>query len=84
MRMAFMAKKIKNLSLDPRAVERAERYSRLHKTNVSQLVSNYLGSLPLDTEAAEELSPAVRRLLGAGRKSTLDDYRAYLRKKYGP
>lgn len=81
-----MPKQSKNLSLDPEAVRRGERYSELHRTNVSQLVSNFLSALPLDDEAREkQLSPAVRRLLGiaAGRVDE-EDYRRYLVDKYGP
>lgn len=79
-----MTRRTKNLSLDPEAVQRAERYSELHETNVSQLVSNLLMSLPLEGEVAEaELAPAVRRLLGAGAgKSGIDDYHRYLVEKY--
>ena len=39
---ATMAKQSKNLSLDPEAVRRGERYSEHHQTNVSQLVNNFL------------------------------------------
>ncbi|HEX2203339.1 MAG TPA: hypothetical protein VHG91_08575 [Longimicrobium sp.] len=40
----------KNLSLDPRAVERGELYSERHATSLSQLVSDLLLRLPLDEE----------------------------------
>ena len=79
-----MARKSKNLSLDPEIVRRAERYSALHGTTVSKLVSNFLGSLPLDEDSRPPLSPAVRRLLGiAGDSSGVADYHRYLLEKYG-
>lgn len=58
-----MGKITKNLSLDTIAVGRGERYSELHHTNLSRLVSDFLARLPLD-EATRQLSPIVGRLLG--------------------
>lgn len=78
-----MARVTKNLSLDPRAVERGERYSERHATSLSQLVSDLLLRLPLE-EADEELPPVVRRLLGvAAGGGGRDDYRRHLEEKYG-
>jgi hypothetical protein len=80
-----MAKQSKNLSLDPEAVRRGERYSELHGMNLSQLVSNFLSRLPTDSEDQEtSLSPAVRRLVGIGAGSAdREDYRRHLVEKYG-
>lgn len=80
-----MARRSKNLSLDPEAVRRGERYSELHGTNISRLVSNFLSSLPIDAEdGRESLSPAVRRLLGvASGEGGVDDYHRHLEEKYG-
>jgi hypothetical protein len=80
-----MSKQPKNLSLDPEAVRRGERYSQLHHTNLSKLVSNFLSSLPLESEDQERpLAPAVRRLLGIGSGATgVEDYRRHLIDKYG-
>ena len=79
-----MAKQSKNLSLDPEAVTRGERYSELHETNVSQLVNGFLSSLPVDDEAEHNLSPAVRRLLGiASSENAVKRYRQHLVEKYG-
>ncbi|MGH7466853.1 MAG: DUF6364 family protein [Longimicrobiales bacterium] len=79
-----MPKKSKNLSLDPEIVRRAERYSALHGTSVSRLVSNFLASLPLDEDGLPALSPAVRRLLGVATGSKgVDDYHRYLIDRYG-
>lgn len=80
-----MPKQSKNLSLDPEAIRRGERFSELHQTNVSQLVSNFLLSLPVGPyEQERPLSPAVRRLLGIGSGGTdVDDHRRHLAEKYG-
>ena len=78
-----MARVTKNLSLDPKAVERGERYSELHSTSLSQLVSDFLLRLPVD-EGEPELTPTVRRLLGAAKGGPdEDDYHEYLFQKYG-
>ena len=86
-----MAKTTKNLSLDAVAVGRGERYSELHHTNLSRLVSDFLARLPVD-EAPRQLSPIVSRLLGvaaspqlAGKKEdeAIDEYQEYLWTKYG-
>ena len=82
--MSKPTKKPKNLSLEPDAVARGERYSKLHGTNLSRLVSDFLRSLPLGG-GAEPQSPAVRRLRGiaAGSKAEPSTYREHLRRKYG-
>ncbi|MGA8216877.1 MAG: DUF6364 family protein [Candidatus Sulfotelmatobacter sp.] len=78
----------KNLSLDAGAVRRGERYSKLHHTNLSRLVSNFLKALPVN-EPARELSPAVSRLLGVAVAGTAkptsepDPYHDHLWTKYG-
>ena len=80
-----MAKRSKNLSLDPDAIRRGERYSELHGTNVSQLVSRFLTALPISGDDGERrLTPAVRRLLGIGVGGPeVKDYHRYLEEKYG-
>jgi len=80
-----MAKQSKNLSLDPEAVRRGERYSELHDTNVSQLVNNFLSSLPVDEDVSEAaLTPIVRRMLGIAEGSGgVEDYHEHLIEKYG-
>jgi hypothetical protein len=85
-----MAKVTKNLSLDEAAVQRGERYSALHDTSLSRLVSDFLIQLPVD-EPARPLPPVVRRLIGIGISEALPDdeggephvYRNYLDSKYG-
>jgi len=81
--MAKPTKKAKNLSLEHDAVARGERFSQLHGTNLSRLVSDFLRSLPIGG-AREPLSPAVRRLRGIAAGSKLDRaaHRDYLRRKY--
>ena len=82
--MAKPTKKPKNLSLEPDAIVRGERYSRLHRTNLSRLVSDFLRSLPLGGPSLP-VSPAVRRLRGIATGSKLDraSYREHLQRKYG-
>lgn len=80
-----MSKVPKNLSLEPSAIARGERYGRLHGKNLSQLVNDFLSALPLKAPATAELSPLVRRLRGiaAGGKTGRDAYRKHLLRKYG-
>jgi hypothetical protein len=66
------------LSIDEKVLERARRYSRRHRTSISQLVSNYLAQL---SDAPEDLplSPAVRRLAGIlPSGTTVDEHQASL------
>lgn len=79
-----MAKRSKNLSLDLEVIKRAELYSELHDTNVSQLVSNFLEKLPDAKLEADKLTPAVGRLLGiATSKGGAQEYHRHLARKYG-
>lgn len=75
----------KNLSLEPDAVERGERYGRLHGTTLSRLVGDFLRSLPLEKADADDLSPVVRRLRGVAAKghASREEYRERLSRKYG-
>jgi uncharacterized protein DUF6364 len=76
-----MGKIVKNLTLDPEAVKKGERYSRKKGTSVSQIVSDFLSGLPDDSDS--RLSPAVSRLLGiAAGKADESTYHRYLEKKY--
>ena len=76
-----MSKVVKNLTLDPEAVKKGERYSRRKGTSISQIVSDFLSGLPEDE--GERLSPVVGRLLGiASGKADESTYRRYLEKKY--
>ncbi|HEX7941948.1 MAG TPA: DUF6364 family protein [Gemmatimonadaceae bacterium] len=77
-----------NLSLDPDAVKRGERYSHRHGISLSRLVSGFLRALPLDA-SGRELSPAVKRLRGVaagarvGREHWREHWREHLHEKYG-
>jgi hypothetical protein len=75
----------KNLSLESDAVERGERYGRLHGTNLSRLVTDFLRALPLEPPTGRAPSPVVRRLRGvaAGGASDRTHDREYPHKKYG-
>jgi hypothetical protein len=80
-----MGKIPKNLSLEPAAIARGERYGRLHGKNLSQLVNDFLRALPLKSPATQELSPVVRRLRGiaARGRTGREAYRKHLLRKYG-
>ena len=86
MRMeARLGKIAKNLSLEPEAVARGERYGRRHGKNLSQLVNDFLRGLPLESPMDGELSPLVRRLRGIARSARTGrkEYREHLHRKYG-
>jgi hypothetical protein len=79
-----------NLTLDPEAVARGERFGQRHGTSLSQLVTGFLYSLPGDAASMKvsELAPPVRRLYGvatgaSGAATDRETYRAHLDKKYG-
>ena len=76
-------KRPKKLLLDPDAVARGERYSRLHGTNLSRLVGDFLRALPLGADESS-LTPAVRRLWGiaAGSNADRELHRQHLSRKY--
>jgi uncharacterized protein DUF6364 len=79
-----MAKQSKNLSLDPDAVKRGEQYSKLHNTNVSQLVNRFLSALPVGEEDETKFSPTVRRLIGiAPNGDAVQEYHEHLLEKHG-
>jgi len=79
-----VAKQRKTLSLDPEAVKRGERYSKLHNMNVSQLVNRFLSALPAGEEDENKFSPTVRRLIGiAPDGDAVQEYHEHLLEKYG-
>jgi Family of unknown function (DUF6364) len=89
-KLKSIMRRAKNLYLDPEAIEHGEQYSRLHRTNLSQLVSDFLRSLPLKSSSPAVLSPVVQRLVGVGisrktgkPRADVEDYRRHLKKKYG-
>ncbi len=83
--MAAMMRKPKNLSLEPDAIERGQRYGRLHGKNLSQLVNDFLRALPLEPATTREISPLVRRLRGVatGGRTGREEYQGHLAQKYG-
>jgi len=78
-------KRPKNLSLEPDAVSRGERYGKLYGKPLSQLVNDFLRALPLEPSSETVLSPVVRRLRGvaAGAKVDRATHRKRLARKYG-
>lgn len=76
-----------NLTLDPEAITRGERFSRRHGVSLSQLVSRLLRALPGEDDAFDlaELTPVVRRLYGVaeGAAANREEYRKHLRQKFG-
>ena len=71
------------LLINGRIIDRAKQYSRRHQTSLSKMVSRFLSMLPEDDEKA--LTPKVRRLSGVlPRRASATEYRAHLRRKYGP
>ena len=75
-----MSKKKLTLSVDEAVVERAKQFSRRNQTTVSQLVTEFLGSLE---EKGAISTPVVRRLRGVLPSSvTRDEHRAHLAAKH--
>ncbi len=72
------------LTVDETVVARAHAYSEVHGTSISQLVTDFLTSLPrMGDEQHAVYTPTVRRLLGLLPSETaLDDYRRHLDEKY--
>jgi hypothetical protein len=80
-------KKATNLTLDPAAVARGERFGARHGKSLSQVVNELLSALPAPETDPDvgELAPAVRRLYGIAAEGTTDRaaYRDRLIEKYG-
>jgi hypothetical protein len=75
----------KNLSLEPEAIARGERYGRRYGKDLSQLVNDFLHGLPLESPAERELSPLIRRLRGiaGGGRTARKEYGEHLHRNYG-
>lgn len=80
-----MAKERINLLIERTALEKGRRYSDLHQTSISRLVTEFLSNLPVEEEkGGDALTPTVRRLLGvAAGGAGEEDYGRYLLEKYG-
>ena len=79
-------RKPKNLSLEPDAVARGERYGKLHGKNLSQLVNDFLRALAARAARRRNARrPRSRRLRGvaAGAKTDREAHRKHLARKYG-
>lgn len=82
-----LLKRATNLTLDPAAVSRGERFGEQHGTSLSQLVTRFLLALGDEDDRAPmtDLTPSVRRLYGAAASGGVDRrmYLEYLHEKYG-
>jgi hypothetical protein len=73
----------KHLALDPDAVKRGEQYSKLHNTDISQLINRFLSALPVGEEDENNFSPTVRQLIGiAPDGDAVREYHEHLLEKY--
>ena len=64
-------------------LENAKRYASSHSTTLTELISTYLGHLPVEEESLDE-APVVRRLTGLlSSEVSPDDYKKHLEEKYG-
>ncbi len=74
------------LRLEESLVRRAKSYARQSGKSVSALVADFFAMLgpPAGGKAEEELTPAVRSLVGAlsGTRVSEEDYRRYLEEKH--
>ena len=73
------------LRMDKNLIRKAKQYSKKAGKSVSQMVSDYFRLLTTREERDEaELTPRVRRLMGAlkGSKLSEKDYKRYLEEKY--
>lgn len=70
------------LSIDADTVKKAKRYVAAHGTSLSRLLTQYLASLPDETE--KPLPPRVGRLAGVLPPQTdIEEYKAHLHSKHG-
>ncbi len=68
--------------VEPDALEAAKQYAGEHQTTVTSLVEEYFRSLRKVNEIRQD-TPILNELMGSLRPDTsLDDYYAYLEKKY--
>jgi Family of unknown function (DUF6364) len=67
------------LTLDNKVIEGAKRYARAKGRSVSELVESYFKSLTESgTEAASELTPTVKSLMGSFKAPANFDYKKIL------
>jgi hypothetical protein len=73
------------LSVDRAVVDGAKRYARARGTSVSRLVESMLrlvSTRPAGQEEPAAPPPVLRRLRGSLKRSTVNDYRRHLERKY--
>lgn len=75
-----MTKTKLTLSVDPRIVARAKRFSERHETTVSRLVSEFLEGLEDEERAATPIATRLRGILHDDVKS--DEHRVHLEQKH--
>ncbi len=65
-----------------RDLDRAKQFAREHETTLTRLITEYLGSLPVEHDILSD-APIVRRLSGTLRADiSEDDYLDYIEAKY--
>jgi hypothetical protein len=69
------------LSVDSEVIRRAKRLAKQRGTSVSRMVQTYLDLVSRSQKAADD-PPVLRRLRGALKGGSVNDYRRYLREKY--
>ena len=69
------------LSVDEKVVTRAKRYAAARGTSVSQLVERYLDLLSKPPRADDQ-TPVLSLLRGAGRDVPAEAHRRHLNRKY--
>lgn len=61
----------------------AKRYAQTHQTTLTELISNFLQQIPVESEILDK-APVVRRLTGLlSPEVSIDDYKKHLDEKYG-
>lgn len=68
------------LTIEQEVIETAKRYAQKKGRSLSDLVESYLKTLSGKENTAEELSPKVKRLVGAIRLPDDFDYKEGLKK----
>ncbi|WP_290794850.1 DUF6364 family protein [Flavihumibacter sp. UBA7668] len=68
------------LTIDKEIIESAKRYAQSKGRSLSDLVENYLKSLSGNKSGQNEISPRIRRLMGAVKLPENLDYKEELAK----
>lgn len=74
------------LKLNIAVIEKAKEYARLHNTNLSSIVENYLQNITADDEQKDLVTPVVKSLSGIiklpDNYNHKKDYSSFLITKY--